>query len=602
MLSKLIEFETSFKLVNSQVKDFHKKFPDNYILGAISSNIEELAVTHINKAVQQEVYLAKYGHLLKNSDTPLPDKFNTRRPEEIVNNIEIMLGYSQYSLIRLKELPIAVISRLEGRIFQLFVYDEENGSIDHKNARTEEKGSTNSLDNELVFQFQEIKCILIKIHNHAEKIGKLFRKNKVLGFIQDYLNDVVDFTFDLAIDAELFNPAKGLKGESLANKLVETGVPDKSPSNNNLDLVERIEILMDLDRGDLIGLEDAPVRTLQKIYLVIRQSVMEPLEMPITNEISGKESIPSPGKWDGWHVSGHGPLRVRLVRRTNLGIEEFYIPTKTYWNEIGGRLPFVRIVKLDQKIFDKILKYRRTDNKAGWHILDQGPLTVVLIGWAGKYFEAVRISSVDFWNHKLDKLPKVGRIYEHLNQAEERRETIRKQNEKSEELVKTRKEKIREICIKLRETPPDMEKMSLQELGDLQVSLHHSLEIQETLEKLQAELKKLCEEIGRAVPNTDSYTKKELESAVNLAKKLLVVYRINDEVNILIDKLISAYEKSNKSFPKDLIKARAKRQKWAESINRIQLGNRRNKIDSIRWELITTKSSLEELLSRILHE
>ena len=602
MLNKLKEFELALELADKKVKDIHKKFPKNNILGLISSNLEEIAEFHIKKAQQQEVYLAKYGQLLKDSYAIPADRIHASKPEkvakiEVARSIETMLGYTQDSLGGLHKLSAIPLYRLQNMLFQLFVSVEENDSSNYGEVLADEKRvSTGSLDNESISQFQEIKNTLSEVYNDAIIIQKLFRKNKSLNYIQNQLRNIVDYEFDLAEDAELFSPSKRLKGVSLAKNLEKAGVPDLSSSDNKLELIKGIEVHMGLDSGDFAGLEMAPVKTLQKIYLVMRQEALkssEPDHYELSDKDGKEESIKKIGdserdKWDGWHVSGHGPFKVRLVRNADLGIEEFSISTKTYWNEIGGKLPFVKIVRMDQKKFDKILEDREKSSQNRWHILSHGPLTVVLIGWVGEHFKAIRISTRDFWDYKFDRLPKVRKIHEHPHETEKRKAAKRKLDRQLKDLAEQRKEEIGNLCAKLDEIPPNLEKMTLQELGNLQVSLNNSLQLQE-------ELKQLCDAVGRSTPRTESFTRKELEAAVNMAKKLLVVCELNNEVSTLINNLDATYENLSKSRPKILVKAKEKQQKLNKSIEEMRLESRYNNIDSIRWELISTKSSLEDL-------
>lgn len=602
MLNKLKEFELALELADKKVKDIHKKFPKNNMLGSISSNLEEIAEIHIKKARQQEVYLAKYGQLLKDSDAIPDDKLHASKPEkvvkiEIARNMETMLGFTQDSFAGLDKLPMTSLYRLEAMLFQLFVSVEENGASNCEEALAdEERASTSLLDNESNSQFQEIENTLSEVYNDAIIIRKFFRKNKTLNYIQNQLKNIVEYQFDLAKDAELFSPSKALKGASLAKSLEKAGVSDISSFDNKLELVKGIEVHMGLDSGDFAGLEIAPVKTLQMIYQVVRQEALE-LSEPDHYELSdndGKEESikkiedSERNKWDGWHVSGHGPFKVRLVRRTDLDIEEFSISTKTYWNEIGGKLPFVKIIDLEQEIFDEILEDRDRSSHSKWHILSHGPLTVVLIGWVGEHFNSIRISTKDFWDYKLDRLPRVRKIHEHPHETEKRKAAKRKLDRQFKDLAEQRKEEIGNLCGKLDEIPPDMEKMTLQELDDLQASLYDSLQ-------LQVELKQICEEIGRSSPQTESYTKKELEATVNVARKLLVVCKLNSEVSALIGKLDAAYGKLNKSQIKNLVKAKEMQHRWCKSFKEIQLENGRNNLDSIRKELISAKSSLEEL-------
>lgn len=597
MLNKLKKFELALELANKKVKDFCKKFPKNNMLGSISSNLEEIAEVHIKKARQQEVYLAKYGQLLKESD-PIPaNKLNTRRTEEVARNIETMLGYDEYSLVGIDKLPATLLRRIENMLFYLFVSVEENGTSNCGEALVDEESvSTSLLDKVSISEFQEINDTLHKVYDDANIMRKLFRKNKTLNYIHNQLKNVVEYEFDLAKDAELFSVSKARKGVSLAKSLEKAGASDLSSSDSKLELVEGIELHMGLDSGNFAGLEKAPVKTLQKIYLVMRQEALESSE-PDNYELNDKEgkeeSIKKIGdserdKWDGWHVSGHGPFKVRLVRRTDLEIEEFSISTKSYWNEIGGKLPFVKIVSVNQTKFNEILEDREKSSQNRWHILSHGPLTVVLIGWVGEHFNSIRISTRDFWDYKLDSLPKVRKIHEHPHETEKRKVAKRKLDRKLKDLAEQRKEGIGNLCAKLDEIPPNLEKMTLQELDDLQVSLNNSLQLQE-------ELKQLCEAIGRSTPQTEAFTKKELEAAVNMARKLLVVYELNNEVSTLINNLNATYENLGKSHPKILMKAKEKQQKWNKSIEEIRLESRRNSIDSITWELISTKSSLEDL-------
>lgn len=45
--------------------------------------------------------------------------------------------------------------------------------------------------------------------------------------------------------------------------------------------------------------------------------------------------------------------------------------------------------------------------KAGWYVLDQGPLTVRLVRVHSDRIEVCRISTRDYWQFRLDRLPHV---------------------------------------------------------------------------------------------------------------------------------------------------------------------------------------------------